>query len=170
MTDLTRRHFLTGGASLATATILATPALANNFHTWDVTRIQVRKSARKLDLVGAGRILKSYDIRLGSAPVGHKHRQSDGRTPEGAYSINRRNPASRYFRSLGISYPNAHDMAQAQRRGVSPGGDIFIHGQPNGYTGTIRQDWTRGCVAVSNRDMQELWSVINIGCRVQLYT
>lgn len=107
------------------------------------------------------RVLKSYDFEMGFAPIGHKQVEGDGKTPEGQYWIDRRNPNSSYHLSLGISYPNAEDVARAEAMGKSPGGEIFIHGTPERYLGV--PDWTVGCVAVTNREIEEIYSMVNVG-------
>lgn len=127
----------------------------------EVTQVQVHKEARKLYLLHKGQVLKSYDIALGFAPVGHKQFEGDGKTPEGLYFITHRNPGSAYHRSLGISYPNAKDRAAAAAAGKEPGGDIFIHGGP---TGPIEQrDWTWGCIAVTDRQIEEIYAMVKPG-------
>ncbi|ESQ86216.1 hypothetical protein AEAC466_03200 [Asticcacaulis sp. AC466] len=137
-----------------------------------VARIVVWKAARRLStLDAAGNVLKTYHIALGPHPAGHKTEEGDGRTPEGAYVISGRNRASGYHRSLKISYPNATDRAQAKARGVSPGGDIFIHGQPNGTLSgglKIPYDWTAGCIAVSNNDIDDLWASVADGTPIDI--
>jgi murein L,D-transpeptidase YafK len=165
----TRRSFLVGSAAVLASPLLPSPAVARTLKSHDVTRIQVRKSDRKLDLIGSGRILKSYDVRLGVVPVGPKRVVSDKKTPEGTYRIDRRNPDSRFLLSLGISYPDATDIARARALGRSAGGDIFIHGQPNGRNTTIQRDWTQGCIAVSNQDMRELYALIGVGCKILIH-
>jgi murein L,D-transpeptidase YafK len=124
-------------------------------------RVIVDKSARKLLLLRAGEVLRSYKVSLGLRPEGHKQFEGDFRTPEGAYRLTRRNPNSEYFLSIQVDYPNDHDIARARRQGLKPGGAIMIHGQPNMprkprdyYTNV---DWTEGCIAVSNSDMVEIW-------------
>lgn len=164
MTSPSRRAVLIGGMSL-----LASPAYARGITRWDISRIQVRKAARRLELVGGGHVLKGYDMRLGFSPEGRKHFQGDGRTPEGPYHIDRRNPRSAFYLSLGLSYPNARDRSYAAAHGRSPGGDIFIHGQLNGRQRTAINDWTNGCIAVSNQDMDELWHLIPVGCPIHIY-
>ena len=158
MTLITRRTIMTG-----LVTMLASPTVAKNINADAITHIQVRKSQRQLDLVGGGRILKSYDIRLGRRPYGPKKVEGDGKTPEGVYRIDRRNPASSYHLSLGISYPNQNDLRAARAMGRSAGGDIVIHGQPNGLRHTLQRDWTLGCIALANVDIEELWRVIDVG-------
>ena len=115
-----------------------------------VTRIVVEKSERKMHLMHGPIKLRSYDVGLGFAPVGDKVQEGDGKTPEGVYYVDRRNPQSQFYLSLGISYPNEADIAEAKALGVDPGGDIFIHGRPKKYQSDLI-DWTLGCIAVTNR-------------------
>lgn len=135
-----------------------------------VELVQVDKSARTLTLFADGRAVKTYSgIQLGGAPQGHKHFEGDERTPEGLYSIDARNPQSAYHLSLRISYPNARDRAYAKAHRRSPGGDIFIHGQPNTLPGgRLPGDWTDGCIALSNAEMDELWQGIPDGTPVEI--
>jgi murein L,D-transpeptidase YafK len=97
-------------------------------------------------------------------------RQGDGRTPEGAFRINRRNAHSKFHLSLGIDYPQQDDLIRASAGGYSPGGDIFIHGQPNAFFGkaTLRHDWTEGCIAVSDTEIEELWLITRLGTEVEI--
>ncbi len=127
----------------------------------EVTQIQVHKADRKLYLLHDDRVLKSYDIGLGFQPVGHKQFEGDGKTPEGAYFISYKNPNSTYHLSLKISYPNEADIAFAQAEGKSPGGDIVIHGESN--TRVTKRDWTWGCVAVTDREMEVIYSMVKPG-------
>jgi murein L,D-transpeptidase YafK len=128
-------------------------------------RILVDKSDRVLILYKQDREIHRYtDIKFGDAPVGHKQFEGDEKTPEGRYTINGRNPASRYHLSLRISYPNAADRAFAKTEGKSPGGDIFIHGQPNrSPLSRIDSDWTDGCIALSNAEIKLLWKQVDDG-------
>jgi murein L,D-transpeptidase YafK len=130
-----------------------------------ISLIVVDKSDRIMTLYAGTKAVRTYrNIKLGDAPIGHKRFEGDERTPEGRYTINGRNPGSLFHRSLRISYPNAADRAYAQSKGRSPGGDIFIHGQPNGYAGPpIDRDWTDGCIAVSNDEIQEIWGLVKDG-------
>lgn len=122
--------------------------------------IRVDKSERRMQLLRAGRVLRTYRILLGDAPVGHKTQQGDERTPEGRYRITFRNDKSRFHLSLRVSYPNDADRAQARRRGVDPGGDIMIHGgTPPGYG----RDWTDGCIALTDREIEEVWRLVAVG-------
>lgn len=124
-----------------------------------VTTIQVHKADRKMYLLHQDKVLKEYDIALGFAPVGHKQFEGDGKTPEGAYYITHHNPKSRYHLSVGVSYPNANDRAFAALQGKLPGGDIMIHGRSN-YKGINKGDWTAGCIAVTDREMEEIYSML----------
>ncbi len=131
--------------------------------------ILVEKAKRTMTLFANGKPLKSYTVALGDAPVGHKTKQGDEKTPEGTYKIDLKNQYSHYHLSLRISYPNAADRKQAAARGVSPGGDIFIHGQPKGYPlAKIPTDWTDGCIAVSNAEIDEVWKLVKVGTVVEL--
>lgn len=134
------------------------------------TFILVDKSDRTLTLYGGDRALKTYNgLQFGDAPTGHKQFEGDERTPEGRYIIDARNPNSAYHLSLRISYPNAQDRAYAAARGRSPGGDIFLHGQPNGIGhGRVPGDWTDGCIALSNEQIEELWEAVSDGTPIEI--
>ncbi len=141
----------------------AAPALAPASEQADA--IHVTKAARKMELLRDGKILRTYHVALGGAPAGHKRQQGDQRTPEGHYTITYRNAQSRYHLSLRVSYPNAADRARASKRGVDPGGDIMIHGAtPPGYAG----DWTEGCVAVTNAQIEEIWRLVPVGTPIRI--
>ena len=130
-----------------------------------VDEIRVDKSERRMTLLRDGRIVKSYRILLGDAPVGHKRQQGDERTPEGRYRITFRNDKSRFHLSLRVSYPNEADRRQARARGVDPGGDIMIHGgTPPGYS----RDWTDGCIALSNAQIEEVWRLVPVGTPIEI--
>ena len=135
-------------------------------------RIVINKAKRELLLLRRGRPLRSYRVALGRTPEGAKRQQGDGRTPEGSYVISGRNPKSAFYRSLRISYPNADDREQARKLSLDPGGDIMIHGLPNGmgYLGTTHRlrDWTEGCVAVTNEEIREIWRLVPNGTPVQI--
>ncbi|WFL79004.1 L,D-transpeptidase family protein [Altererythrobacter arenosus] len=133
--------------------------------------VLVDKSDRLLVLYSGGHAFKAYrDLQFGDAPLGHKRFEGDERTPEGRYTIDTRNPQSAYHLSLRVSYPNAADRAYAARYGRSPGGDIFIHGQPNGLASDLRMrgDWTDGCIALSNAEIEELWRLIPDGTPIEI--
>jgi murein L,D-transpeptidase YafK len=134
--------------------------------------IIVHKKAHTMELMRAGQVMKTYKVALGGEPVGPKTRQGDHRTPEGVYVINGRNAQSQFHRSLHISYPNAADRERARKLGVSPGGDIFIHGLPNGY-GLIgaahrAHDWTDGCIAVTDQEIEEIWKLVDNGTLIEI--
>lgn len=135
-----------------------------------VDAIIVDKSDRTLWLMEGKTVVRTYrNIALGDAPTGHKQFEGDEKTPEGTYRINGRNPTSRYHLSLRVSYPNAQDRAFAAKAGKSPGGDIFIHGQPNGSPlARIGQDWTDGCVALSNAEIKEIWGLVRDGTKITI--
>ncbi len=126
--------------------------------------ILVVKSEHRLYLLRDGQPLHSYTIALGLSPVGPKRQEYDFRTPEGRYIIDARQPNSRYFRALHVSYPNTEDRKQAAERHVSAGGDIMIHGLPNVMQKPLSyyqtQDWTNGCIALSNEDLREVWALV----------
>ena len=133
----------------------------------EVTQIVVEKSARKMYLLHHNAVLTSYDIGLGFAPEGDKKIQGDGKTPEGDYLIDRRNPNSSFYLSLGINYPSFSDVEEARELGEPAGGDIFIHGRPwkNRKGG---RDWTWGCIAVTNREMREIYSMVRKGTPISI--
>ena len=135
-----------------------------------IDRILIEKADRRLTVFRDGAPLKSYRVALGFAPEGDKARQGDGRTPEGLFRIDRRNAQSAFNLSLGIDYPQPDDIARARAGGYSPGGDIFIHGQPNGYDAvpTLRYDWTEGCIALADAEIEELWRVTPLGTEVEI--
>ena len=135
-----------------------------NYNGPEVTQVIVDKSDRRMYLLHHSEVLKSYDIGLGFAPEGHKQFEGDGKTPEGLYFIDRRNPNSKFHLSIGIDYPNERDIAEALAMGKSPGGDIFIHGgPPKGSKADPRSDWTWGCIAVTNREMEHIYAMVDDG-------
>src|SRR5262249_23683024 len=115
---------------------------------------------------------RKYKVALGTQSIGPKTRQGDHKTPEGAYIIDRRNPHSQFYRALHISYPNAADRERARKSGVAAGGDIMIHGLPNGYgrLGSAHRlkDWTDGCIAVTNQEMDEIWRLVPDGTKIEI--
>jgi len=124
-------------------------------------KVVVEKEERKLHLIKDDEIFRTFDIALGIAPVGDKQTEGDFKTPEGDYTLDTRNPDSDFFLAIHISYPNHRDRRAARAKGVAPGGQIMIHGQPNAPTYSAayyrKQDWTNGCIAVSNSDMIDIW-------------
>ena len=144
--------------------LAAGPALGRGGETAD--RVLVDKSDRQLYLMRGGEVWKSYPIGLGFTPQGHKRQQGDGRTPEGDYVLDWRNPQSSFYLSLHISYPNDEDRTRAHSRGVSPGGDIFIHGRHN--PSARNRDWTWGCIAVTDQAMDEIWAAVPNGTPITI--
>lgn len=150
--------------------VVAPPPAQQGPLSGQVDHILIEKAARKMTVFRDGTALKTYRIALGFAPQGAKQREGDGRTPEGRFRIDRRNAASAYHLSLGLDYPRPADRRRAQAAGYSPGGDIFIHGQPNSRKGlpSLTQDWTAGCIAVSDAEIRELWAAVAIGTEVEI--
>lgn len=132
----------------------------------EVTSVQVHKSQRKMYLLHENRVLKAYDIGLGFNPVGHKQFEGDGKTPEGTYYMTFKNPNSRYHLSLMVNYPNVNDKAYAESQGKRPGGDIFIHGGPR--RPTSQKDWTEGCIAVTDDEVEEIYSMVRVGTPIHV--
>jgi len=137
-----------------------------------VDRILIEKSTRRLMLISQGEVLKSYKIALGGNPIGPKERQGDNKTPEGTYVIDARNRDSRFHLSLHISYPNERDKKRAKELGVSPGGDIMIHGIKNGFSSVgdahAGVDWTKGCIAVTDQEIEEIDKLAPNGTIVEI--
>jgi murein L,D-transpeptidase YafK len=135
-------------------------------------RILVEKAARRLTLFSAGRKLKEYRVALGFSQVGAKQREGDGRTPEGNYIIDFHKSDSAFHRALHISYPSAADTARATEAGLAPGGDIMIHGLPNGFDALgqahLLRDWTAGCIAVTNSEIDEIWESVADGTPIEI--
>ena len=133
-------------------------------------KVLVLKGERKLLLIKGNEVLKTYAVSLGGNPVGSKIREGDRKTPEGNYVLDRHNAHSQYHRSIHISYPNAEDVARARKLGVPTGGDLFIHGLPNDFEGPSQQlgDWTDGCIAVTNAEIDEIWRVVADGTPIEI--
>jgi murein L,D-transpeptidase YafK len=157
------RGFSTGRlAALLLAALLpwaAAPAPASALEMAD--RVVVRKAQRRLYLMNGERVLREFRVALGLTPKGAKRREGDFRTPEGEYRLVSRNPNSDFFLALQVSYPGPDDLRRAASAGVSPGGQIMIHGLPNRLKKPLEyyqtRDWTNGCIAVSNSDMVDIW-------------
>jgi murein L,D-transpeptidase YafK len=150
-----------------TATAKVTPA-AFALATLKADKILILKSARKLELLKGGVVLKTYPVALGANPIGPKRSAGDGRTPEGIYTIDARQPHSLYHLALHISYPNTTDRVQAAAAHRDPGGDIEIHGLPGWYEGPLDpvhfdKDWTHGCVSVGDRAIEEIYAAVDVG-------
>ncbi len=161
--------FITMAVSTAFCTLAGAQALRQDAKA---DRVVVLKKERTLELMSAGRVLNTYKVALGREPTGSKVRQGDHKTPEGIYVLDHRNNHSRFYRSIHISYPNAQDRTEAARLGADPGGDIMIHGLPNGFgwLGTLhrKMDWTDGCIAVTDEEMDEIWRVVPDGTRIEI--
>jgi murein L,D-transpeptidase YafK len=167
---------------LAGALYSVSPALAENsrqtpedwerYATPKADKIVVYKSQRKMELLRGNVVVRAYHIALGHHPLGPKITAGDGRTPEGVYYIDHRNIASDYHLSLHISYPQEDDIARAAARGAEPGGAIMIHGQPNSLTPEERKllstDWTAGCIALTNPEIDEVWRLVDDGVTVEI--
>jgi L,D-peptidoglycan transpeptidase YkuD (ErfK/YbiS/YcfS/YnhG family) len=140
--------------------------------TGPVDKVLIEKKKRRLALISKGKEVKIYKIALGANPVGHKEKEGDNKTPEGTYTIESRNWNSEYHLSLRISYPNERDKKRAKELGVSPGGNIMIHGIKNGlaWVGPFhtRMDWTEGCIAVTNKEMEEIARLVPNGTPVEI--
>ncbi|WP_116132892.1 murein L,D-transpeptidase family protein [Tropicimonas sp. IMCC34043] len=162
-----RRTLLAGGAALALSACSGKKVATYNGP--EVTRLQVVKSRRKLYVFNGHTLLEDYKIDLGSAAEGPKRFRGDGKTPEGTYVIDRRNPRSSYHLSIGISYPNQDDVAYANAFGQDPGGDIFIHGEPNDGKKGRRKDWTAGCIALTDEEMEQIYLMVRLGTPIDIY-
>jgi murein L,D-transpeptidase YafK len=137
-----------------------------------VDHVVVYKHDRKLVLLSSGKEVKTYRIALGGDPVGPKTRQGDHRTPEGFYVLDSRNPTSHFYKAFHISYPSSRDTDSAKKLGVSPGGDIMLHGLGRSYAWMGKahtlHDWTDGCIAVTNEEMDEIWTLVRVGTPIEI--
>lgn len=135
-------------------------------------KIIIEKKARRLTLLSKGQPKRTYSVSLGRSPKGPKEREGDNKTPEGVYVIDSRNIKSSYHKSMHLSYPSIKDINRAKELGVSPGGNIMIHGIKNGlgWAGDFHRwlDWTQGCIAVTNKEMDELWELVPDGTSVEI--
>ena len=166
---ITRRGAM--GLGLGGAALLAGCGTGGKFIAYDgpqVTRVVVQKTERRMLLLNGNTALRDYSVQLGFTADGHKRFEGDGRTPEGRYHIDRRNPDSAFYLSVGIDYPNARDRAFAAVHGRSPGGDIFIHGWGDRRLDPS-EDWTAGCVAVKNMEMRQVYAMVRNGTPVDIY-
>jgi len=166
-----RAAFLVVAAAAGAAVTIGLPSSPLPPET-TVDRVVVEKSARRLTVFRDGVALESYAVALGQEPVGPKQFEGDGKTPEGTYTIDWRKEDSSYHRALHVSYPNPEDVAAAEAAGRSPGGLIMIHGLPNGFgfLGPLHRafDWTDGCIAVTNAEIEELWRVVPDGTPIEI--
>lgn len=146
---------------LSLACVLLAPAAIHAGEFPIADKVVIEKAARQLHLLQRGEIFRTFKIALGIVPVGDKKKEGDFKTPEGTYLLDSRNPDSDFFLSIHVSYPDYSDRREANAEGVDPGGAIMIHGQPNApsrsETYYRTQDWTNGCIAVSNSDMIDIW-------------
>ena len=155
--------------------ILILALFASTFSFADDTKVDmvlVDKSEKKMYLISEGRKIKEYDVVFGSNPIGHKQQEGDERTPEGKYILDYKQANSSFYKAIHISYPNKKDKARARKRGVEPGGLIMIHGQKNGFgwLSWLMQwfNWTKGCIAVTNTDMDEIWQLVKVGTPIEI--
>lgn len=163
---ITRRSLLLAGVALPLGAC-APRSKFRNYRGPVVTSVLVYKASRRMHLMHGNSVLRTFAIELGGDPIGHKVQEGDGKTPEGSYVIDRRNPNSSYHLSIGISYPNAEDIARAEALGVDPGGNIFIHGTPR----ELRREanWTAGCIAVTNREMEDIYAMVQDGTPIHIF-
>ena len=152
------------------AQALAVPTAQNA--TTRADRVVVLKKEHRLELWHNGTAFRTYQVALGTVPVGHKQRQGDHKTPEGFYKLDRRNPHSQFYKAIHISYPNESDRAAARKLGISPGGDVFIHGLAKKFAWVGKshrlRDWTDGCIAVTNEEMDEIWELVPDGVPIEI--
>jgi murein L,D-transpeptidase YafK len=157
--------------ALLLATALAVSAQQSPA-TVKVDSVLILKKDHVLELLSAGKVVRSYKVALGSGGLAPKQREGDARTPEGSYVIDSRNAASQYHKALHISYPNPDDRKRAARLGVAPGGAVMIHGLPNGkgFIGPAHRlyDWTLGCIAVTDPEIDEIWALVPVGTPVEI--
>lgn len=137
-----------------------------------VDQVLVKKSAEKMYLFSKGKILKTYSVTFGANPEGHKEQEGDERTPQGNYILDYKKEDSSFYKAIHISYPNEIDIKKAKKAGVSPGGQIMIHGQKNGFgwlsSLTQHFNWTDGCIAVTNKEMEEIWNLVDTGTPIEI--
>lgn len=138
----------------------------------EIDLVRVLKAERKLQLIGHGKVQHEFKIALGGSPVGHKQKEGDEKTPEGIYRLDYKKSDSAFYKAIHISYPDTKDTNNARLLGVAPGGQIMIHGQRNGlgWLAPINQyfDWTNGCVALSNDEMDIVWARVKVGTPIEL--
>ena len=141
-------------------------------HPVKADQVVLVKSQRTLTLLSQGNVIRTYKVALGGAPVGAKEQQGDHKTPEGHYVLDRRNSKSRFYKSLHVSYPNEQDQQKAAKNGTSPGGDVMLHGLPNGFgwLGAAHRAmvWTDGCIAVTDAEIDEIWDLVADGTPIEI--
>jgi murein L,D-transpeptidase YafK len=160
---------------LVQAVILTLSAGVSAFAAEDkpiIDQVVVYKNQRRMVLLAQGKEIKSYRVALGGEPIGPKQRQGDHRTPEGSYVLDSQNLHSQFYKAFHISYPNSQDIAAAKKRGVNPGGAIMLHGLPKEYAWVgkahTNSDWTDGCIAVTNEEMDEIWKIVRPGTPIDI--
>lgn len=166
MKKVTRRAALLGAAALA---LSGCSSKFKKYSGPEVTRIVVYKDRRRMYMLSGDDVIKTYKIGLGFAPRGHKQFEGDGKTPEGTYFVDRRNPNSNFHLSLGISYPNQSDAEYAKSQGKKPGGDIFIHGARDTKRDRRSSDWTAGCIWVKNREIENIYAMVRDGTQIDIH-
>ncbi len=138
----------------------------------DIDLVKVDKSENKMYLLDNGKIIKEYHVSFGASPKGHKEQEGDQKTPEGIYTLDYKKEDSSFYRAMHVSYPNQADLDNAKSKGVSAGGFIMVHGQKNklGWlSGMIQQfNWTDGCIALTNKEMDEFMSLVKVGTKIQI--
>jgi murein L,D-transpeptidase YafK len=152
--------------------IAALPCTAAAATAPQADKIVIVKSTRTMTLLSGSTVLKTYKVALGTVPVGPKHTEGDHKTPEGSYIIDARNPQSQFHLSLHISYPSTADRQRAAKLGARPGGAIMIHGLAKSfaYLGPLHRqtDWTDGCIAVTNAEIEEIWKLVPLGIKIDI--
>lgn len=142
--------------------------------TGPVDKVVVKKSERKIELQSRGKVVREYRVALGGSPSGHKYREGDQRTPVGDYVLNWRNPRSNFYKAIHISYPNEQDKLVSRQLGFNPGGMIMLHGLPNYIQSEsmrrlyTNRDWTHGCIAVQNHEIDEIWNLVPDGTPIRI--
>ncbi|MFP3983645.1 MAG: murein L,D-transpeptidase family protein [Desulfurivibrionaceae bacterium] len=146
--------------------------MTTGFVSADVDLVKVDKSERKMYLLKGGKVIREYNVAFGANPQGHKRQQGDEKTPEGTYTLDSRKEDSSFYRAMHISYPNEIDKRNARKRGVSPGGCIMVHGQQNGLgrlTPILQEiNWTDGCIALTNSEMDEFMEFVDVGTKIRI--
>jgi murein L,D-transpeptidase YafK len=150
----------------------ATPLSAQTPAPAKADSILILKRDHVMELIAGGKVIRTYKVALGRGGLAPKEREGDGRTPEGHYIIDEKNSVSHYHKAMHISYPDAEDRRRAVKMGVSPGGAIMIHGLPNGmgWLGASHRlyDWTLGCIAVTDAEIDEIWNMVPVGTPVEI--
>lgn len=144
----------------------------SNFAVASVDLVKVDKSDNKMYLLAGENIIREYHVAFGAKPKGHKQQEGDQKTPEGTYTLDYKKEDSSFYRAMHISYPNGEDKENASKRGVSPGGLIMVHGQRNRSDRIARLaqrfNWTNGCIALTNSEMDEFMALVNVGTPIQI--